>query len=262
MILYAYPRVTFGLKTFFWNKEINQPTFDSLFVLVNSVYDELHLEKSNNFSVVYYDKNNSELSMPNDLISQAVNYLENFHSVSVKLKIKVKKNIPLCSGLAGQAACAGALIKYYADALDLPINFAHAASKLDVNIPFFLTGFNVARVQNIGDHVTGYSGLKFPPVKLHFTNIKLDSKIVLEVHKTQKRFLESNYVSKLLNELVNGLPFDAINEYSNSIYKASPQLFLLHAKTKTWFNQVFPSGCGTTLVEIKDPYFLKHVASN
>lgn len=204
-----------------------------MFVLVDSIYDELHLEKASAFSVSYFDRDNKEISIKDDLVTRAALYLETYHSVSVKLKIRIKKNVPLTSGLADQAACAAALVKYYANILDLPISFAHLASKLDANVPFFLTGFNVARVQNLGDHVSGYSGIKLPPIKLHLTGIYLDPNIVYEAHKTQERYLERNYVSKLVTDLINGLPFDAANEYANTIFKVCPELFLLHAKTKT-----------------------------
>ncbi|WP_391592215.1 4-diphosphocytidyl-2-C-methyl-D-erythritol kinase, N-terminal domain-containing protein [[Mycoplasma] cavipharyngis] len=256
MILQAYPRITFGYKTFKYEHNYQKTLFDSIFVLNSDLFDELHLEKSDQLIVKYFDHDNQLLTVQNDLISKAALYLGMYHSINVKLKITVKKNVPQGSGLASMAACAAALIKYYADKFKLPINFRHVATVLDSNIPFFLTGFKVARVQNFGDQVSGFTNIKLPEMKLHLTNIKLDANKVHEVHKVQKRFLANNYISKLIQAVVNDQPYEVYNEYQNTIFKIAPNLFLEKAKLQTQFNSIFLSGLGSTLIEIKNPHFV------
>ncbi|MDQ0513573.1 4-diphosphocytidyl-2-C-methyl-D-erythritol kinase [Mycoplasmoides fastidiosum] len=255
MILQAHPRITFGLKTFKYAPSYKKTPFDSVFVLVPELYDELHLTKNPTLEVRYFDPAGNLLHVQNDLVTKAAFYLSAHHSINVNLRIDIKKNIPLGSGLGSVAACAAALIKYYADRFDLPINFRHIATSVSPDIPFFLTGFKVGRVQNFGDEVVGYTHIQLPKMKLHFTNIALDETQVREVFKIQPKFLANNYVSKLVSALTNNQPFEVFNEYQSAVFQISPELFLMQAKLKTPFNQIFTCGTGSTLIELNDPHF-------
>ncbi|HEX7357176.1 MAG TPA: 4-(cytidine 5'-diphospho)-2-C-methyl-D-erythritol kinase [Ignavibacteriaceae bacterium] len=125
---------------------------ETIFYPLN-LFDELHFSKSDEFNFKSNDQN-----LTNDksnLICRAIHLLENEFNLNLKVKVNLKKNIPIGAGLGGGSSNAASTLLAVAKLFELEIDkkqLVELALKLGSDVPYFLNpvpAFAELRGENI-----------------------------------------------------------------------------------------------------------------
>lgn len=148
----AYAKVNIGLKIV-GKREDDYHLLSSYFLLI-PLYDEIEVEiEKGEYSVSI--EGNDYINNETDLMVKACNLFTERTGLSFKIKIKIKKNIPLRAGLGGGSSDASSILVLlnsyfsYFSTSEL-ISFS---SLVGADCPFFVSGYKLAYVSGIGEIV-------------------------------------------------------------------------------------------------------------
>lgn len=102
-----YAKSKLNLYLYVGKKEEILHNIDSLMIRSLVVSDIFYVQKSKKFS---YE---SSIRIDCDIVPQIINFMETRYKLPFNFHIKVKKNIPLSSGLGGESACGAMAINLY-----------------------------------------------------------------------------------------------------------------------------------------------------
>jgi len=209
----------------------NYHLVDTVICEVPNLYDEVNVE------VIRDNKSKIEISTDNAELN--ANPEENLAYKSAKLlagtnsiKITIKKNIPLRSGLGGGSSNAATVLKELNRQLSLGLDttsLCAIAKKISVDTPFFIGG-GIAYATHFGEKIT--------PIK---TNLRLNPKIIfndLSKTSTAAMYAKADTVKTGLErtktkELIKALESDD--------YEGVPRN--LHNDFELIFGEKIPTGC-------------------
>ena len=112
-IIYSYAKINLFLHIINRNKD-NYHEIQSLMSFIN-LYDEICIEDSDHLKISfeYNDKIKfPKINMSNNSILEIISNFSKLINKTINLDIKIKKNIPIGSGLAGGSGNAAAILKY------------------------------------------------------------------------------------------------------------------------------------------------------
>lgn len=145
-------------------------------------------------------------SRPQDLPNTACTLLKNHYKIDKNISIKIKRNIPPCSGLGGESSNAAAILKalneMWALGLSLETLQKHAA-QIGMDVPFFIKG-GTALGTHFGEKLEQLPHLNLP--------ITLIPKSQTEEAKTQRAYealdlslcgLQTSKTDKLIDAIKN-----------------------------------------------------------
>lgn len=148
----AYAKVNIGLKIV-GKREDGYHLLSSYFLLI-PLYDEIEVEiERGEYSVTI--EGNDYINNETDLMTKACNLFRERTGLNFKIKIIIKKNIPLRAGLGGGSSDASAILVLlnsyfsYFSTSEL-ISFS---SLIGADCPFFVSGYKLAYVSGIGERV-------------------------------------------------------------------------------------------------------------
>lgn len=124
-------------------------------------------------------------------VMKALRLLETHTGRRFSYKIRLTKNIPLQSGLGGGSSDAASLLLYLNthESLGLsPEELAELGAQVGMDVPFFLSGYAVARGTHYGEKITPLPPLS-TKITLGFTNIPISTKAAFA--EWDKRGLQS-----------------------------------------------------------------------
>ena len=223
---------------------------ETVFYQINDLFDVLTVEKSENFELILIDEN-KDLEK-NNIISKAVQLLEDKTSVKITPKILLKKNIPIGAGLGGGSSDAASILKAINELYKLELSFEELKSislKLGSDVPLFLYDY-----PTIG---------KSRGELLEKVNIKIDYPILLvnpKIHISTKEAFSNiipkenlfNY-SNIQNGKISDWKNKLTNDFEKSVFKFYPEIEEI--KTKLYKNGALfslMSGSGSTVYAIFD----------
>lgn len=122
---------------------------DTIFARANNLADLIHIEEASELTFEC-----QEIPGENNLLMQAIRLLEKETNKTFTYKIRLEKKIPLMSGLGGGSSNAAAIMLYLNEheGLDLPHNMLmELAAEIGMDIPFFISGNQVARGTHYGE---------------------------------------------------------------------------------------------------------------
>ena len=209
-IMKSYPKINLFLLVKKTKKKLHK--IQSVFLLDKSIYDEIEVYESNKNEIEYFDENNKKINIDNCIVSRTLVFLKQNYNISKNYSIKIKKNIPLGSGLGGASSNSACVIKYILENEKIKYkNIFKIIHLLGSDIAFFLKNIDCAFVYGYGNKIKEI----FPPkikYKLFLNNdIKCSTKDVYnEFDKLQSKsssyrkqlaYLYSNQYDKLKNDL-------------------------------------------------------------
>lgn len=138
--------------------------------------DFIHIERAEELSLecptLAIDGNNT--------ILKAIRVLEKESGRQLKYKMKLEKNIPPGSGLGGGSSNAAAVMLYLNEHEGLGfqhLDLVELGAKVGMDVPFFLSGAQVALATHFGEVITGLPDLpKEIEIKIHLTGIERSTK--------------------------------------------------------------------------------------
>jgi 4-diphosphocytidyl-2-C-methyl-D-erythritol kinase len=180
---------------------------ESLFAFIN-LFDELLVEKSDNFLLKIIGEFAELVDQKNNLFTQILDYFADEFGISKNLKITIKKNIPVGAGLGGGSSNAAyfmmALNEIFALGLT-KISLQKISLKFGSDIAFLL-GNQAAIVRGRGEIIQPYKRFLEIPILL------INPKITLSTAAVFSKF-NGAFSSKLSD--VDLLEIDALNLAQN-----------------------------------------------
>ena len=140
---------------------------DTVFVRTEQFQDKLHIEPNNTFTLTCSDS-----SVPCDesnTVTQAIRHLESHAGRPFNYKIHIEKEIPVMAGLGGGSSNAASVLVFLNEHEGLGLSHNELmtiGSSIGKDVPFFLSGFSVAKGTGYGDQIAALPEL---PTDLQFS---------------------------------------------------------------------------------------------
>ena len=154
----APAKVNFGL----WVVNKRKDGYHDIVTVFHKIpfYDELIIEESDEFQVICANcpegKSNS--------VYRAYSILREKTGVDIRLKVKIKKKIPMQAGLGGGSSDAATFIKAVNEIYDMHLStgdLIEMGKEVGADVPFFLLDENAAIGEGLGERLTPFmSNLK------------------------------------------------------------------------------------------------------
>ncbi len=132
---------------------------DTIFARANALQDELRIEPADQFTFTC-----AELPGEDNLVLKAVRLLEQHTGRSFKYKIQLTKHIPIAAGLGGGSSDAASTLLALNELEQLGLTrqeLMQLGAQVGMDVPFFLSGHEVARGTHYGERITPLPAL--PP---------------------------------------------------------------------------------------------------
>lgn len=247
MKIKVYPKVNLCLKIY-KNKNESKHNLDSIFYLSNKVHDTIKIIASDKPEVIY-KQHGRKIDIAEDIITKTLRYLNIKYKWDVNYKFIVTKRIPFGAGLGGGSADAGAVInflhnKYRNTILDL----LDIASKLGSDIPFFITGYKIARVRGIGEIVSPIYDWQ-PKIKLHFNGCYSSTVTIFKALDSDPTYQSRVDVDKIIRSHLYKQDLNLVyNDLTKYIIQNNKKL---QEEYRKYDSHSFFTGAGSTIVTLK-----------
>ena len=152
MKIKAYAKINLCLKVFKKDNE-SKHQIDSVLLLYKKLFDTIKIKKNKTFSISYFYRK-QKIEVENCLVTKTINYLKEKFQLDCNYKIIIKKKIPFGSGLGGGSSDAASIINFLIEGKEINLDLRDIALKLGSDIPFFLSGYKIARARNYGELVS------------------------------------------------------------------------------------------------------------
>lgn len=253
----SFPKVNLFLLVGKRSKKNNLHKLCSVFLLIkDSIFDEVEINFNNESKneILYVDLNENTIQIENCIFVKTINYLKEKSIINKNafFKIKVKKNMPLFSGLGSGSSNVACLFKFL---LKQKMITNKQINKNILNIGsdvlFFIKDYDAAFVYKYGEKVIKIKNPKLK-IKLFFTDIKCSTKNVFEYFDKNSINNKKYYLKQFLyfkikryEMLKNDLQESAYSLYKNLFFKSSEL-------EKKYNKKVFLAGSGGTLFLIEN----------
>lgn len=151
----AFAKINIGLNILPIKPGETKHQLQSLFMLVDYLYDNIEIKESEiNWIEYYYD--GKQVRYQNDIVQSCIHYLREKFLIRKSYEITIYKEIPESAGLGGSSTDGAAVMKKIMELNNISIdalNMEDVALKLGSDIPFFLSGCNLAEVAGYGEYV-------------------------------------------------------------------------------------------------------------
>ena len=180
---------------------------DTILHNINNLYDEVEITVSKNINNtkphINVDCGNFSIPKKSNLAYKACKLMCDTYNINDHLNIKIKKKIPLSSGLAGgssnAASCIMALNKIYKLNLD-DKKLCKIAQKIGADVSHFILGGNT-RARGFGEKLTKLNKFKMPVLLLAKAGKKSATKDIykkIDMYKKDFGRININKIVKLL----------------------------------------------------------------
>ena len=253
MKLYAYAKVNLCLSVLPKTNSKSKHYIDSIFCLYKKQKDIIYIKKAKKLNIKYL---NCSINNNDCIILKSLKYLQQKFGWDINYYIKIWKNIFPGTGLGGASSDAAIVINYLLKkhpntALDLE----DIALCLGSDIPYFLSGYNYARVKQYGNFVSPIFDLK-AKFKVLTNKCFISTKDVFNKLDQNKQYRSLVDVNDIFNCVFNKQPLETktINDLTPYILETHQELKNIYKKTINEFskkNYVFFTGSGSSMILLK-----------
>ncbi|WP_027119776.1 GHMP family kinase ATP-binding protein [[Mycoplasma] testudinis] len=231
-------KVNLFLKIDSYDEQIKKHRLSSVFVLSKQFKDTIKIYPNNVNSGVFYFFNKKCKIIENDLVSKTLSLLSKKYKKEIdSYRIEIYKKIPLGSGLGGASSNAATIIFWFYQKFKIAkkrqLSYFYIATELGSDIPFFLSGYDVAFVSNFGDEVTLINSRKINH-RIIINNINCNTTKVFEEFensKDKKKFKR--------------------NQLMAAAFAVYPELKKIYLQLKKQYPHIIMSGSGSSFVNFK-----------
>lgn len=237
MVLKAYAKVNLILKV---NNKLDSGYHN--LQMINAfidLYDEIDITEYDQDIVEY---KNVDIDKSEDIVIKGLTLLKKLYNIEKCYKIKITKNIPVASGMAGGSSDVAAVIKYLCSLYNIKIDdkLINAIKEIGTDIIYMLYD-GVRYVEGIGDIVDN----KTIDIKEEFVIVNPNIKVKTpDVFKNNKKY--SSYINKEeLIEKVKNKEYE--NDLEESSFNLDNRLYILKEKLSK-VGKTIMSGSGSTMM--------------
>lgn len=240
-------------------------------VLKIPLYDEIFIDEDEVDRVVFENENieNSNIDLVKELFFKKVNKRKNFY-------IKIKKNIPVGSGLGGGSSNAAKILISLNSFFDYPLSFQELASigeKVGSDVPLFLRDEKILLIQNKGEKVFPlylkdyeffllvlYPGFKISTREVYQKITKIERKEERSERVLEKLLKNENFFQYLGNDLEEYayLVEPRLKEIKNTLLNYNALNVILSGSGSSFvsfFNSPYPMFALLNHLKVVEKYF-------
>ncbi|MCV3743477.1 hypothetical protein OF377_01060 [Ureaplasma sp. ES3154-GEN] len=250
----AHAKINLGFNILKKNDNCQKHDFESIFIRVDNLYDEVQISESPKpYDIVNYYINNNEILVYSRLIYKTLDYLRSQKFTKKYYWIKIIKNIPIGSGLGGGSSDAAAVFKGILEPADLnKLNYYEIGTLLGADIPFFLSDYSSAYVTNLGTALMDLSGFIKFKYNVHILNINVNTQLIYQKYdQFEKEQPKNNYISIIDQLKENQIPTMILNDLQQHCFDLYPMIKYRYDELRKQTNDlVLLSGSGSSLISI------------
>jgi 4-diphosphocytidyl-2-C-methyl-D-erythritol kinase len=184
----AYSKVNLILKVWPKTKGDVKHRIHSVFCLYKHLYDEITIKIAPQTTVTC-EFHQQECKIDKTTTLRAIKFLSNKVNEPIHLDIHIIKNIPIMSGLGGSSTDVAAIMNWIIRKWHIRLDkkdLKDIAINIGSDIPFFLSGINIAEVSGYGEIVNVFKR-KIPKFKPIITNIPISTQDVYKAFDKLKK---------------------------------------------------------------------------
>ncbi|WP_031488872.1 4-(cytidine 5'-diphospho)-2-C-methyl-D-erythritol kinase [Ureaplasma canigenitalium] len=254
MKIKSYAKVNFGLSVFRKQKDHSKHDFESIFILLDSVYDDIEIFINNrNYDEVRYYNETGEIFVYSKLVYCMLDYMRKTYCFKDYFKINIRKRIPIGGGLGGGSSNAASIMRMIMEIEKIKnINVEEIVEELGTDIPFFLSGYRIAYVSKSGTSLKDLTKLFKLKYEIHLMDINVNTKLIYELFDSNKYHVIKNNYWQIINDLKRKKMPDVYNDLQESCFTLYPNI--KHKYTELTNNGYFAllSGAGSSFICIKN----------
>lgn len=249
MKIKAYAKVNLGLKVYKGTTQ-SKHKIDSVFYLYKKLYNVVKIKKSKDLKIHYIYKTKNKPKREEKLIFNACDYLKKKYGWDVGYEITVIKHIPLGSGLGGSSSEAAAVMNYILSQNNyVTLDLKEIALDVGSDIPFFLTHYQIARVQEFGNIVSPIFDWQ-PKIKINFNNFDCDTKEIYKALEADADYVSRVNIDRLISTKLYKQHINVVyNDLTKYIILSNSDLAKLYKK---FDSHSFFSGTGSSIITLKE----------
>lgn len=175
--------------------------------------DFLYIEESDAFSF------ECELIPDENSVVKAINMLTEKTGKNFNYKIRLEKNIPPKSGLGGGASDAASIIVFLNQKENLGLSHSELMSlgeKIGMDVPFFISGFEVALATHFGEKVMPLNELPEDfEYEIHFSGIEVSTKEAYEKIRTSPEISSKPILEAIEKSDTKGIIANLYNDFES-----------------------------------------------
>ncbi len=198
----AYAKINIGLNVFNKEPKESKHKIQSLFCIIDYLYDEIVLKESEINWVEYYS-DGRQINISNDIVTKCIRYLRQHFNIKQGYEVEIYKSIPISSGLGGSSTDGAAVMKKILELNEIPIdslNMEEVALELGSDIPFFLYGYKMAEVALYGSYVREVKA-QLPNFEIIPTDIKCNTGLIYQAFDQGNLEYKMNDYKKIIKNL-------------------------------------------------------------
>ncbi len=223
LILKAPAKINLGLNIIS-KREDGFHNLETIFYPVEDLYDVLTFEEAGEFSLV--TEKSVNISQENNLITKAKRMLEEYSNETLRVKITLKKNIPVGGGLGGGSSDAARTLLGLNEFFDLKIpkrELYKIALELGSDVPFFLLA-RPAFAESRGEVLLSLNFSISFPILLINPGIHISTKEAFQNIKPKEEHIDYLQISSLQeNEMVK-LNSLLKNDFEPYVFERYPEV--------------------------------------
>ena len=209
---------------------------ETILVRTKQLQDFIHIKKSATPSFEC-----DSLPAEDNSVLKAIQILEQESNRKFSYQIRLEKHIPPMSGLGGGASDAAAIMLFLNKKENLKIphkRLMELATKIGMDVPFFISGHQVALGTHYGEIITQLPDLpENLKIKIHLTDNQVSTKQAYKNHKPSSKISSSKIIAAIKKQNPHKIIKHLHNDFqTNSSFSNSSNEMLLAGSGGAFFS--------------------------
>lgn len=249
----SFAKIDLGYSVYKKRKNITKHDFESIFILVESVYDDIEIIKiDKNVDDVHYYNETNEIYVYSRLVYKTLEWIRQTYRIKNHYRINIKKRIPIGAGLGGGSSNAAVIMKSILELEGIKeINYKDVVNKLGADIPFFLSGYKTVYVSDCGSTLEDLSGQFKLSYEVHLMNVNVNTKLVFEKFDDNQWHVIKNNFKTIIKNLKENIVTNIYNDLQEHCFELYPNIrYKYNELLREGFYTIL-SGAGSSFICIK-----------
>lgn len=253
MKVQSFAKIDLGLSVYKKKKSNSKHEFESIFILVENVFDDIEIIPINKRvdDVHYYNETN-EFYVYSRLVYKTLEWLRKNYSIKNYYRINITKRIPIGGGLGGGSSNAAAIMKAILELEGIDkIDYNSVVENLGADIPFFLSGFKMAYISGNGSQIKDLTGNFRIKYEVHLMNVNVNTRLVYEKFDDNSLHVIRNNFESIISNLKKGIISNIYNDLQEHCFELYPIIKHKFKELQKDDYYTILSGAGSSFICIK-----------
>ena len=249
----SFAKIDLGYSVYKKQKNFTKHDFESIFILVENIYDDIEITKiEKNIDDVHYYNETNEIYVYSRLVHKTLEWIRHTYHIKNHYRINIKKRIPIGAGLGGGSSNAAAIMKYILEFEGIKeINYKDVVNKLGADIPFFLSGYKTAYISDYGSVLEDLTGQFKLNYEVYLMNVNVNTKIVFEKFDDNSWHVIKNNFKIIIKNLKENIVANIHNDLQEYCFELYPNIKYKYNELLSDGFYTILSGAGSSFIRMK-----------